>query len=287
MKIAVLGLGRMGQALTLRLLDGDHELTIWNRSSGKTDELVTRGASGADSPEAAISGAEVVVVSLADDDAVRNLALGSADVQNAIGSRLYLETSTISPALSAELGRTFDRFVALPILGAPQAVRSGQATYLAGGEAKVIDQLDPVWHSLGGTLKRYPRPELASAGKLAVNLLLLSGIVTLAEALTVGRAGGLSDEQLTDLLESSPMLAPGFKNRFKGVVDGSGPAWWTTALAAKDARLAIEAARSAGHELPLATTVRDRYQGAAEASMDNQDMVAVARLYDDRRGPRA
>ncbi len=282
MKIAVLGLGRMGRAVAQRLIDGGHDLMVWNRSRGKADELVTGGASEADSPAAAVSGAEVVVVSLADDEAVHDLALRSATVRDAISSRPYLETSTISPALSAELGRAFDRFVALPILGAPQAVRGGQATYLAGGAATVIDQLGPVWHSLGGTLKRYPRPELASAGKLAVNLLLLSGIVTVAEALTVGRAGGLSDEQLTDLLFDSPMLATGFKNRFKGIVDGSGPAWWTTVLAAKDTRLAIEAARSADRDLPLATTVHDLYQAAVEASMDDEDMVAVARLYIER-----
>jgi 3-hydroxyisobutyrate dehydrogenase-like beta-hydroxyacid dehydrogenase len=279
MKIAVLGLGRMGQALAQRLIDGNHDLMVWNRSKGRADQLVEDGASESDSPEAAISAAEVVVVSLSDDDAVRGLTVGSGAVREAIGSRPYLETSTISPSLSAELGRAFDQFVALPILGAPQAVRDGKATYLAGGEARVVDRLDPLWQSLGGTLKRYARPELASAGKLATNLLLLSGVVTLAEALTVGRSGGLSDEELTDLLGDSPMLAPGLKNRFRGVVEGSGSAWWTTVLAAKDARLAVEAARSAGRDLPLATTVHDRFRAAAEANMDAEDIVAVAQLY--------
>jgi 3-hydroxyisobutyrate dehydrogenase-like beta-hydroxyacid dehydrogenase len=284
MNIAVLGLGRMGQALAHRLIDGDHDLTVWNRSKGRAGDLVEMGASEADSPDGAVSAAEVVIVSLANDDAVRGLTVRSRAVRNAIGSRPYLETSTISPSLSAHLGRTYHGFVALPILGAPQAVRQGQATYLAGGQATLIGRLDPVWDSLGGTLKRYPGPELASAGKLAVNLLLLSGVVTLAEALTVGRAGGLNDEQLTDLLGNSPMLAPGLKNRFQGVIDGSGGGWWTNVLAAKDARLAIETAASAYRDLPVAAAVHDRYQAAVEAWMDDEDVVAVARLYHPKPG---
>lgn len=284
MQIAVLGLGRMGQALAQRLIEGGHGLTVWNRSNGRAGDLVAAGASEAENPGEAVTAAEVVIVSLANDDAVRDLALAGSGLRDAIGTRPYLETSTISPSLSTELGRAFDHFVALPVLGAPQAVREGRATYLAGGDPKVVEQLGPLWTSLGGTLKRYPSPELASAGKLAVNLLLLSGIVAVAEAITVGRAGGLDDEQLTDLLADSPMLAPGMKNRLKQAVDGSGPTWWTTVLAAKDARLAIELAGSAGRGLPLATTVHDLYQAAVDASMGEEDMVAVARLYREPRG---
>lgn len=277
MDIALLGLGRMGQALAERLLN-DHDLTVWNRSRGKASHLVEDGATEAPNPGDAIDAADLVIVSLANDEAVRDLVL-SAPLRKKIGSRVYVETSTISPALSRDLDRAFERFVALPVLGGPQTVRDGQAIYLAGGKPSVTEILAPVLDSLGGKHKEYPRPELASAGKLAVNLLLLSGIVTVAEALAIGRAGGLDDDQLTDLLCDSPMLAPGFKNRFQGILEGSGPASWTTVLAAKDARLGIELARAAGVDLRLASTVRDVYQRAVDAWMDEDDIVSVGRLY--------
>ena len=46
--------------------------------------------------------------------------------------------------------------------------------------------------------------------------------------------------ELTDLLGDSPMVAPGIRNRFRTVLEASGPTWWTTELGAKDARLATE-----------------------------------------------
>ena len=39
-------------------------------------------------------------------------------------------------------------------------------------------------------------------------------------------------------------MAPALRNRFRTVLTGSGPTWWTTELGAKDARLAIEVPRS-------------------------------------------
>ena len=279
MKVAVLGLGRMGQAIAHRLQEGGHDLTVWNRTQGRADELVTAGAIEADSPGEAVAAVDIAMSSLANDDAVRALGLGADGLVAQMGSRPYVDASTISPDLSAELAKSSSHFVALPILGAPQAVRDGQATYLAGGDADVVDQLQPVLGSLGGRLKRFDRPEKASTAKLAVNLMLLSGIAAVAEALTVGRAGELTDDQLIDLLGESPMLAPGMKNRFQALVEGSGPTWWTTVLAAKDARLAAEAARAGGKELRLAPVVHDLYQEAAEGGFDHEDIVAVANLY--------
>jgi 3-hydroxyisobutyrate dehydrogenase-like beta-hydroxyacid dehydrogenase len=278
MKIAVLGLGRMGQAIAGRLLDGGLDLTVWNRSADKADELVAGGATRAGSPEEAVAAADVVITSLSNDDAVRELALGSNGIRTTIGSRIYIDASTISPTLSAELGHSFDRFVALPISGAPSTVREGTATYLAGGPDDLIEELEPLWHSLGGQVKRYARPELASTGKLAVNLLLLAGIATLSEAVKVGRSGGLTDDELGTLLRDSPMLAPGLKNRFDAVLSGSGPTWWTTRLGTKDVDLAIRTAQAADKDLAVARTVRDLYQSAVDAGLDDEDIVAVARL---------
>jgi 3-hydroxyisobutyrate dehydrogenase-like beta-hydroxyacid dehydrogenase len=223
--------------------------------------------------------ADVAITSLAGDDAVREVALGQPGIRDAISTGIYVDASTVSPTLTAELDEAFDRFAALPVLGAPQAVEGGEAIYLAGGDPEVLESLAPVFDSLGGRLKRYRRPELATAGKLAVNLLLLSGIATVAEALAVGRAGGLTDTELTDLLSDSPMLASGLQNRLQAVVEGSGPAWWTTTLAAKDARLASEVGTAAGKRLRLAHTLVEAYQEAADAGHQDEDMAAVATLY--------
>jgi 3-hydroxyisobutyrate dehydrogenase-like beta-hydroxyacid dehydrogenase len=280
MRIAVLGMGRMGQAVAGRLVDRGHDVVIWNRTPGRARELLERGAREADAVGAAVSGVEVVVASLANDEAVADVAWGDDGIRSSLADgAVYLEASTISPALSAQLAEGVARFAAMPILGSPDAVAAGRATYLIGGTAEVIAFVEPVLAALTETVRRYDAAPMASTAKLAVNLLLLDGVVALAESFAVGRAGGLSDDQLRQLLGDSPMVATGLRNRFEGVLTGHQDPWWTAALGAKDAGLAVGLVEAAGAELPLTALARDQYQQAAVGGSDGGDITDVAKLY--------
>jgi 3-hydroxyisobutyrate dehydrogenase-like beta-hydroxyacid dehydrogenase len=279
MDIAVLGMGRMGSALAVRLLDAGHQVTVWNRSNGKAGQVVSAGAREAASVTDAVRNADVVVTMLANDDAVRAVALG--ELRSSIGDQaIYVNTSTVSPRLNSELARAFPgRFLAMLVLGSPDSVRSGQAVYLAGGDGSIADRLAPVMSSLSASIHRYETPSMATTAKLANNLLLLSQVTALAESFAVGRSGGLSDEQLRELLGSSPMVAPGIRNRFEAVLTGPQDGWWTTVLGAKDAGLAISLAQAANVELPEAEAVKRLYDQAAKSGLDHADIAAVTDLY--------
>jgi 3-hydroxyisobutyrate dehydrogenase len=119
---------------------------------------------------------------------------------------------------------------------------------------------------------------LASTAKLASNLLLLSQVTALAESFAVGRSGGLSDDQLRELLGSSPMVA-GIQNRFESILTGPQDGWFTTVLGAKDATTAIDIARGANVELPEAEAVKRLYDEAAASGLDHADVAAVTELY--------
>ena len=106
-------------------------------------------------------------------------------------------------------------------------------------------------------------------------------MVALAESFAVGRSGGLTDDQLRELLGTSPMLPPGLKNRFEDVLGGSQEGWWTTVLGAKDAGLALEVARQAHVELPVAAVVQKAYEKAASSGLSDADIAAVTELYRD------
>ncbi len=278
MDVAVLGMGRMGRALAGRLLEGGHRVAVWNRSKGKAGEIVSAGATEARSVVDAVDGADVTVTMLTNDDAVRTVAFGA--LRSSIGEEtVYVDCSTVSPKLGEELAEAFPaRFLAMPVVGSPAAVSAGTAVYLAGGDAAAVDRLAPVVSSLSQTVRRYDTAPLALTAKLVTNLLLLSELVALAESFAVGRAGGLRDHQLRDLLATSPLVT-GLTNRFEGVLTGPQEGWWTTVLGAKDAGLALDLARDADVDLPAATVVRQLYQTAASSGLDNADVAAVTELY--------
>lgn len=276
MRIAVLGMGRMGRNLAGRLLGEGHEVTVWNRTPGRAPELRDQGAAEVDSIQTAVADAEMAVTVLANDEAVSKV---SDEIRPALAEgSTYVDCSTVSPALSEELDGGFPRFAAMPILGSPSQVAAGQAIYLIGASDEAAAAVDPLFPALAEKRIRYATPAIASGAKVAVNSLLLNGVIALAEAFTVGRAGGLTDDQLRDLLGQSPMVAPGLRYRFEGILTGNQETFWTTVLGAKDAGLAVEVARAAGIELPITGTTERLYREAA-AQDDDADIAAVARRY--------
>src|SRR5438067_12029144 len=99
MRIAVIGLGRMGIAFAARLQEQGHEVVAWNRSPGKADELVDGGAKAASSVAEAVGITEVAVTFLSDDDAVRQVALDEEGVIPSLGpGQIYADCSTVSPS---------------------------------------------------------------------------------------------------------------------------------------------------------------------------------------------
>lgn len=279
MNISVLGMGRMGQALAGRLLGSGHQVIVWNRSPGRAPGLVDSGAREAGSITDAVGEAELVITSLANDEAVRAVALGDDGIRASLPEgATYVDASTVAPPTTRELDGAFPRFVAMPVLGSPSQTESGQAIFLIGADEHGAGAVDPLFPALSEKRIRYREPAMASAAKLSVNLLLLDGVVALSEAFAAGRAGGLTDDQLRELLGDSPMVAPGLKYRFEGILTGQQEPLWSTVLGVKDARLAVELARSAGEDLPLTSTAQEMYEKAAARS-DQADIASVSQLY--------
>jgi|BarGraIncu00222A_1022003.scaffolds.fasta_scaffold09487_3 3-hydroxyisobutyrate dehydrogenase-like beta-hydroxyacid dehydrogenase len=282
MDIAVLGMGHMGRALAGRLLDGSHEVRIWNRTPGRAPDLVERGATEVASPTEAAGGAEVVVTSLTDDAAVLEVLSSGDSVLGGVGPHAaVVDCSTVSPKTSRRLAALYDRrFVAAPILGAPSAVTSGQSTMLLGGPASLLDRLEPVWSAVTGkTVRCGDDPGRATVVKLMGNFLLLAGIATLAEVVATGQAAGLDDEFLSTFLGAAPLVAPALSNRLEAVVSRDPAGWFPTPLGAKDMGLLLDLAGSLDLGLPLAEAVRDRYRTAVEQGLEEADIAGVIELY--------
>ena len=277
MQMTVLGLGNMGSALAARLLDGGHDVVVWNRTASRADALVARGArAAADIAEAAAT-ADAVMISVRDDDAATEVvgALSAAGVSVPV-----VNCTTSAPPRTSAMADLVPTFVAAPILGAPQAVANGTATYVVAGPPAQLAALEPVWPCLTNrVLNCGADPARASTVKLMSNHLLLSGLVALSEAVVVGQAAGLEDDMVRDVLGSHPMVPTGLLNRLDDLIDGDHTrGWFDTTLGAKDLALFVDLAAAHGVDPVLAELARDRYLAAADSGLSSLDAAAVVEL---------
>jgi 3-hydroxyisobutyrate dehydrogenase-like beta-hydroxyacid dehydrogenase len=105
MKLGFVGLGRMGTAMAANLVRAGHEVTVFNRTPGKSGALIALGAHEA-ATLAGACGGEMVITMLADDAAASHIVLGSGGLlENLAKGAIHLSMSTISVAMSKRLAQ--------------------------------------------------------------------------------------------------------------------------------------------------------------------------------------
>jgi len=195
--VAILGTGKMGAAMAHRLADSGFELTLWNRTATKAEEL--RVGRVAATPAEAARDAEVVISSLTNDAAVRAVYLGEGGVLESATDKLLVDASTAGPEVAEELGRQAQeqgaRLLEAPVVGSVPAVENGKLLILVGGDRAVLEQARPVLQHLGEIIYV---GEWASAQRLKLIANSMLGITSAAaaELLTAGKAIGLDPNQI-------------------------------------------------------------------------------------------
>jgi len=262
--LALLGLGPMGGPMAGRLLAFDGDLTVWNRTSAKTEPLVALGARAATSPAAAAS--DVVLTVLPDLDQVESLLPGPDGLlagwaARGIARPVLVVHGTVSPIAVAAFAERLLRDHGVTVLDAPVSggtvgAESGTLSIMVGGDRDAAQAVESVFQAMGTTV-RYMGPSGSGALAKACNQIVVAATVTaVSEAMLLAGNGGLDLAVMLELLQGG--LAESAVLRQKGHrwisndFDGGGSA----RNQLKDLGFILEAAAKEGLELPLSGTVR-------------------------------
>ena len=284
-QIAFLGLGYMGSRMAGRLLDAGYPLTVWNRDPAKAQPLAARGAAVAASPRAAAEGADMVIVMLADDEAVNTVVLGADGVlAGAKPGTVLVEMSTVSPeTVRAEAEAARARGVAMidaPVAGSTPQAEEGSLIVFVGGEESVFARCRPALAAMSRAA-HYMGPSGAGATmKLINNTLLGVGLQAIAEAATLGRKAGLDRDRLLDVLGQTTVVAPAHKGKLKNAQRDEYEANFPLRLMHKDFGLALALAARLRVPMP-ATAVAQQLCAAELARGEEEDFSATIRLMNE------
>jgi 3-hydroxyisobutyrate dehydrogenase-like beta-hydroxyacid dehydrogenase len=284
MKVGFIGLGRMGAAMAGRLLQAGHEVTVYNRTPSKAQELIARGARLAARVADACQG-DAVITMLADDDAVEDVLFFEGGVLQSLGKRtVHVSMSTISVALCERLADVHatagQRFLAAPVFGRPDVAARGKLFIVAAGEPEVIDVCTPLFDAMGQKTFRVGKvPQAANLVKLSGNFLIASVLEALGEATALIRKAGIDPQRYFELLTSTLFTGPVFTN-YGGLIARQEfqPAGFAAPLGEKDLRLALAAAETLRVPMPLASLVHDRLQTLIARGGEQLDWSAIAQL---------
>jgi 3-hydroxyisobutyrate dehydrogenase-like beta-hydroxyacid dehydrogenase len=280
--VGVVGLGHMGHAFAVNLIEDGHQVFVYDRDQSRT-AAVTGARVAAQLADLGIC--DVVVTSLPDDDALAAVALGPQGLAAILSpNAVHISTSTVSPAVSRRVAEAHARhgqgYVAAPVLGNPDFAKARKLFVLAAGLPGALGKVRPLLERLGQRLFVLgDDAALANLVKLAGNVLTATTLECMGEVLALMRKGGVDAHLAYDVLTNSLFDSRVHKTYGGKIVEGHfSPPGMAVPLAVKDLRLALAEAERAAVPMPAASLVHDRLVGMVARGWAELDWSALGLL---------
>jgi 3-hydroxyisobutyrate dehydrogenase-like beta-hydroxyacid dehydrogenase len=285
MKIAFIGLGRMGAGMARNLLRAGHTVAVYNRTRGKAEALsAASGARVANSPADVCRDAEAVLTMLADDAAVEEVVFGNDGIASSMPEGcIHVSHSTISVALArkltAEHARRSQGYLSVPVFGRPEHAEGKNLVVVAAGPPELVERCRPLFDAIGRqTFLIGAEPWQANVAKVCGNFMVISMIESLGEAYATLRKAGVAPEMFLEIINSlmaSPILA-----LYGRIVaqEKFEPAGFALKLGLKDVRLVLAAAEECASPMPLASLVHDHLLSAVAQGQGELDWSSMTQV---------
>ena len=274
-KIGWAGLGRMGIPMSQRLIKEGYPLTVYNRTTGKDDILVSQGAMVALSPAQLIQQTEVIIIMVSDDQAVREIFTGEKGLLNAgTNDKIIINMSTVSPEISRDMAllclKQSIHYLDAPVSGSVKQAESGELVIMAGGDEVIFNKAKPLLDNLGKLTIRVGDIGSGNAAKLAVNTLL--GIISqgLSESVIFARNNGIEIQDLLNIINNSALGSTYIKIKGDAILQNRFQAAFALKHIVKDLNLA----RESGLNTPLGETAYLTFK-KAESEYGEEDIIAI------------
>jgi 3-hydroxyisobutyrate dehydrogenase len=280
-RVGFIGLGGMGSAMAARLAEAGFEVTAFNRNAKRALALVEHGVQAAETPALAAAHADVLLLSLANDQVVREM-LGGPDgaLAAARPGILVADTSTVAPdaarSIAERVTEAGHRALDACVLGNVKHARDGELRFMIGGAADDVAELRPLLDVLAKDVLHLGGHGMGAAAKVTLNLLMAVEMQALAEAVVFGERAGLDRAQVIEMISASGYSSPVM--RFKAGVMGRRAfdrADFRLSLMHKDVRLALEQAERMGVFMPVTAASFDVLTMAEGAGLGDQDCAAI------------
>jgi 3-hydroxyisobutyrate dehydrogenase len=277
-RIGWIGLGRMGYAMTERLLKAGHEITVWNRTRAKAEPLAGKGASIADRP-GDLTGVDILFTMVSTVEDLKQVLFGENGVALGSGGRLpgiVVDCSSISVEESAEcrlrLTEAGVAFIAAPVSGNGSCVKAGKLSVVASGPKAAFETVQPYILAFAPRGVAYVgEGELSRICKIAHNVFLGVVIQNLAEITILAQKAGVPRHAFLDFVNNSVMGSIFTRYKSNALVNLDWTTTFTPALLRKDLDLGLAAARALDVPMPVTAGTREALQahfGAARLQAD-------------------
>jgi 3-hydroxyisobutyrate dehydrogenase len=254
-KLGWIGVGVMGTSMCGHLLAKGFATAIYNRSRGRAEALLAKGARWADSPKAVAEQSDVVFTIVGYPADVRQVVLGpQGTLAGSKPGNILVDMTTSEPALAQEIAAEAKKrgvySVDAPVSGGDIGAREARLSIMIGGEKEVVDALHPCWEAMGKTIVHQGPPGAGQHTKMVNQILIATNMIGVCEALLYGYRAGLDLKTVLQSVSSGAAGSWSLSNLGPRIIDNNFDPGFFVEHFIKDMGIALAEARRMNLSLP-------------------------------------
>jgi len=279
-KIGIIGTGMLGEAVGLHLLYSKYQVTVYNRTKNKVENLVKHGAVSVETPKDVAEKSDIVITVVKDASAVSDVAFGNDGIIHGGHDDLVVaDMSTINPNSAKEISQKFSdsgiSFLEIPVMRGPNVAIDGKLIMMISGNEKTYEKFNDVFDTIAEKTFFLGESGTAHSIKLAMNLQIAMLALSLSEGITLTRKAGFDPEIFLKILNSTYFkTGMSEKKAYKMIKDNFEPTFTLQNLK-KDLDTINETAKSFNAELLMSKMASKVYQNAMDAGFSDIDYTGI------------
>ncbi|MBC8503031.1 MAG: NAD(P)-dependent oxidoreductase [Nitrosopumilus sp.] len=280
MKIGIIGIGILGNAVALRLLDLGYEVTVHNRTQGKTNEVEKKGAHAVSSPKIMAEKVEMIIIIVKDAEAVKEVSFGKNGIIEGKNNKLIVaDMSTIDPVESKNIAKEFQQYeikkLEIPVMGGPNVAITGKLVMMVSGSRDIFEHCKEVFEKIADKVLFLGEQGVANSIKLAMNLQITMLALSLSEGITLVKKSNVDPKIFLEVLNSTYFKTGMSENKAFKMLEGNYDATFTLANLKKDITTMTNASKNLGIELPMISKAEEIYENGIKEGLGDLDYTGI------------
>ena len=279
-KIGIIGLGMLGNAVALHLLESNFEIIAYNRTKEKTNELKEKGATIVSSPKEVAEKSELVIIIVKDAEAVKQVSFEENGIIKGNHEKLIVaDMSTIDPSESKNIAKKFLEYninkLDIPVMGGPNVAITGDLVMMTSGDKESFDQCKSVLDTIANKVFHLGESGVAHSVKLAMNLQITMLALALSEGITLVKKSDVDPRIFLEILNSTYFKTGMSEKKAYKMIEGEYNTTFTLSNLKKDITTMTNAAKSLGIELPMISKAEEVYANAIKEGFGDTDYTGI------------
>jgi len=279
-KIGIIGIGMLGNAVALHLLDVGFQVTIFNRTKEKAIQLKEKGAIIATSPKEVAIKSELIIIIVKDANAVKEISFeNNGIIKGAHDGLIVADMSTIDPLESKQISERFLKNninkLDIPVMGGPNVAISGKLVMMVSGDKESFEQCRNIFEKIANKIFFLGESGTAHSIKLAMNLQITMLALALSEGIMLVEKTNIDPKKFIEILNSTYFKTGMSENKAFKMIDGKYDATFTLKNLKKDIDTMLSSANSLELELPMLEKAKQVYDDAANQGFGEIDYTGI------------